>query len=250
VKTPVAVLAEDEPTLRAEIRTALRQLWPELVVAEEASDGNEALCAIERHAPDIVFLDIQMPGASGLEVAQRVSGRAHVVFISAFPQYALTAFEKGALDYILKPLSLERLKDTIARLKDRVSSQPADIGALVELLKGTTARGQRYLKWITVSHGEELRVLAVAEICYLRADHKYTTAVTKDGAFLLRSSLKEMRDALDPDLFWQIHRSVIVNVGSIDGICRSFRGSLEIKLKGRDELLPVSAAHAHLFRQA
>jgi DNA-binding LytR/AlgR family response regulator len=172
------------------------------------------------------------------------------VFISAFPQYALAAFEAGALDYILKPLRVERLKETIARLRDRISSEPADISALVELLKGTTARGQRYLKWLTVPHGKELRVLAVPEICYLRADHKYTMAVTKDGAFLLRSSLKEKSEALDPDVFWQIHRSVIVNVASIDGIFRSFRGTLEIKLKGRDELLPVSAAHAHLFRQA
>ena len=249
MKPATALIAEDEPLLRTEIRETLRTLWPQLVVCAEVGDGARAIEALDGLAPDVVFLDIEMPGVDGLEVARRASGRAHVVFITAFDQHAISAFEHGALDYVLKPISTVRMQLTVARLQERMRHPPADLHGLVKLLQRVALRESEYLKWLTVPHGSELRVVTVAEICYLRADHKYTTVATRTSTFLLTSSLKEMKDKLDPHMFWQIHRSIIVNVGAIDTIYRSFRGTLEVKLKERSELLPVSAAHAHLFKR-
>lgn len=245
-----AIIAEDEPLVRTEIRDMLSALWPELVICAEVGDGVAAIAALERFAPNIFFLDIQMPGLNGLEVAQRLSGKAHVVFISAFDQYAITAFEHGALDYVLKPLSVSRMKVTVERLQGRLSDPPADLSEIAQLLKNLAPPESRYLKWLTVPHGGELRVIAVTEICYLQADNKYTTLATSQGTFLITATLKQMKEKLDPQLFWQIHRSVVVNVGAIDTIYRTFRGGLEVKLKERGELLPVSAAYAHLFRDS
>lgn len=247
---PRAVLAEDEPLVRQEIRELLGRLWPELEILCEACDGHEAAAALERYTPEVFFLDIQMPGLNGLEVAQRVGGRAHVVFISAYDQHAVAAFEQGALDYVLKPVSVPRLQRTIERLRARLSSAPADLSRFTALLRAAVPPESQYLRWLTVPHGAELRVIAASEICYLRADNKYTTLATAHGTFLMTSSLRQMRDKLDPQMFWQIHRSVVVNVGAIDVIYRTFRGALEVKLKGRSELLPVSAAHAHRFRDS
>ncbi len=246
---PAAVIAEDEPPIRQEIRDTLGQLWPDLRIVAEVGDGVEALAAVERFRPDVFFLDIQMPGLDGLTVAQRLNGRAHVVFITAFDRYAVAAFEQGALDYVLKPISIPRLSLTIERLRARLAGPPADLSRITELLKDMAPAESKYLKWLTVPHGSELRVVAVAEISYLRADTKYTTVVTPHDSFLMNASLRQMREKLDPQVFWQIHRSVVVNVGAIDTIYRSFRGTLEVKVKGHDELLPVSAAHVHLFRE-
>lgn len=245
-----AVIAEDEPLVRREIRETLTALWPELAILAEVGDGIEAIAALERLHPNVIFLDIQMPGLNGLEVAQRLNGRAHVVFVTAFDQYAVSAFEQGALDYVLKPISSERMRVAIDRLRSRLAQPPADLYRIAELLKEIAPPESKYLKWLTVPYAGELRVIAVAEISYLRADQKYTTVVTPDGAFLLTSSLRQMREKLDPEVFWQIHRGVVVNVAAIDRIYRTFRGALEVKVKGRDELLPVSAAHAHLFRES
>ena len=249
MSAPTAVIAEDEPLIRQEIRNILAQVWPQLQILAEVGDGVEALAAVERFRPDVFFLDIQMPGLNGLEVAQRLSGRAHVVFITAFDQHAVAAFEHGALDYVLKPVTASRLQLTIDRLRPRLAGPPADLARIAELLKEVSPAESKYLKWLTVPHGQELRVVAVAEISYLRADTKYTNVVTPHGSFLMSSSLRQMCERLDPQVFWQIHRSVVVNVSAIDTIYRSFRGTLEVKLKGRDELLPVSASHAHLFRE-
>jgi DNA-binding LytR/AlgR family response regulator len=246
--SPTAVIAEDEPLVRAEIRDALKLLWPELEIRAEVGDGLEALAAVNRHAPNIFFLDIQMPGLNGLEVAQQLSGKAHVVFVSAFDHYAIAAFEQGALDYVLKPVSEARMKVTVERLRARLRDPPADLRGIADLLKRLAPPESPYLKWLSVPHGTDLRVIAVNEICYLRADSKYTTLVTGDRTFLMSATLKEMKEKLDPNVFWQIHRSVVVNVGAIDTIYRTFRGALEVKLKNRGEVLPVSAAHAHLFR--
>lgn len=247
---PRAVIAEDEPLVRGEIRDALAELWPDLEILAEVGDGLEAIAALERLHPNVMFLDIQMPGLNGLEVAERLNGRAHVVFVTAFDQYAVSAFEQGALDYVLKPISRARMQIAIERLRSRLGERPADLHRITELLRELAPPEPKYLKWLTVPQGGELRVLAVAEISYLRADQKYTTVVTPHSAFLLTSSLRQMREKLDPQVFWQIHRGVVVNVGAIDRIYRSFRGALEVKVKGRDELLPVSAAHAHLFRES
>jgi DNA-binding LytR/AlgR family response regulator len=248
VRSPIAVIAEDEPLLRAEIRDTLLALWPELHVGAEVGDGIEALAALERLGPDIMFLDIQMPGASGIDVARTASGRAHVVFISAFDAYAVSAFEQGAFDYILKPVSVDRVRLTVERLRRRLREVPADLSGLVDQLKSSLRPESRFLQWLTVPVGHELRVLAVADIAYLCADSKYTTVATQSSEFLLYSSLKEMRAKLDPAQFWQVHRSYIVNLSAIETMYRSFRGKLEIKLKGRKELLPVSTSYAHLFR--
>lgn len=249
MRSPTAVIAEDEPLLRAEIRELLNALWPQLAICGEADNGLEAIQAIERYSPDVVFLDIHMPGANGLEIAEHCSGRAHVVFITAFDQHAVSAFEHGALDYVMKPLTASRLERTIARLQERLQQPPANLQGLAQLLKKAAVGENQYIKWLTVPHLNDRRVIAAAEIWYLRADTKYTTLATRTNTFLLNSSLKEMKEKLNPEMFWQIHRSIIVNVGAIETIHRSFRGALELKLKERTELLPVSSAHAHLFRQ-
>jgi len=250
MKAVSAVIAEDEPLLRQEIRSTLTEVWPELTLCAEAADGLQAIEALETFKPEILFLDIQMPGRNGLEVARHASGKAHVVFITAYDAYAVQAFEEGALDYVLKPISAERLKSTVERLKVRLREPPADLSHLADLLKTMIKPEVQYLKWLTVPHASELRVVAVSEILYLKADNKYTTIATRSSTFLLTSSLKEMQTKLDPAVFWQIHRSTVVNISAIDTIYRSFRGALEIKLKDRSELLPVSAAHAHLFKHA
>jgi DNA-binding LytR/AlgR family response regulator len=249
MKVATALIAEDEPILRSEIRDVLSIVWPELQICFEAADGLEAIDAFERLSPDILFLDIQMPGANGLAVAERASARAHVVFVTAYDQYAIAAFENGALDYVLKPPTVARMKRTVERLKQRLRQPPADLQGLVQLLKKAVTAEPEYLKWLTVPDGAERRVVAVNEICYLQADNKYTTLATRAGTYLLNSSLKQMRDRLDPEVFWQIHRGIIVNVAAIETIYRSFRGGLEIKLSERSEMLPVSSAHAHLFKQ-
>jgi DNA-binding LytR/AlgR family response regulator len=248
VNAPTAIIAEDEPLLRAEIRRSLLDLWPTLQISAEVGDGIQALEAVRRCAPNVLFLDIQMPGLNGIEVARQASGLAHVVFITAYDAYALEAFEQGALDYILKPVDTARLKLTIDRVKARLRDPPADLSGLVDLLRTASPSEPQYMKWLTVPQGEQLRVVAVAEILFLRADNKYTTLATRSGTYLLNSSLRELQGKLDPGMFWQIHRGTVVNVSAIDTIYRSFRGSLEVKLKDRSELLPVSASHAHLFR--
>lgn len=250
MSAPGAVIAEDEPLVRQEIRETLARVWPELIILAEVGDGIEALAALDRLQPRVFFLDIQMPGLSGLEVAQRLNGRAHVVFITAFDRYAIAAFEQGALDYVLKPISQDRMQLSVDRLRSRLSEPPAELHRIAELLRDMAPAEAKYLKWLTVPHGADLRVVAVTEISYLRADNKYTTVVTAGGTFLLTSSLRQIKEKLDPHVFWQIHRGIVVNVGAIDRIYRSFRGVLEVKVKGREELLPVSAPHAHQFRES
>ena len=217
-----AIIAEDEGLLREELRDALATLWPELEICAEAADGPAALRALEQHSPTILFLDIQMPGLNGLEIAQQVAGRAHVVFVTAFSEHAAAAFEHGALDYVVKPISMARLAKTVARLKERIRGAPSDL--------------------------RDLRIVTTDEICYLRAQNKYTSVFTTDAEYLLTNTLKHMREKLDPRTFWQIHRSFVVNVGAIETVHRSFRGTFEVQLKQRRDRLPVSSAYAHLFR--
>ncbi len=247
MSSPTALIAEDESVLRAELREQLRQLWPELHICAEAADGIEALRALHQFAPQVVFLDIQMPGLTGLEVARQVAGRAHVVFLTAHDEHAIEAFERGAVDYLQKPYSTARLAATIGRLRQRLSAAPADLDATV-LSRVVPAPAADYLKWLTVQHGHEIQLVATDEICYLRADNKYTTLVIANKEFLLTSGLGQIKERLDPTAFWQIHRSVVVNVSAIRSVHRTFRGALEVSLKQRPEVLSVSAAHAHLFK--
>ncbi|MDQ2917874.1 MAG: LytTR family DNA-binding domain-containing protein [Pseudomonadota bacterium] len=243
-----AVIAEDEPLLLAELKESLAKLWPELVVCAEAADGIEALLAIEQHAPDILFLDIQMPGMSGLDVARQASDKCHIVFVTAYDKYAVAAFEQGAVDYVMKPFSPARLATTIARLKEKAGSAPANLeGLLQSLFAPNTAR--EYLRWITASQGNDLRLITVDEICYFRADNKYTLVVTSDRESLIRRPIRELIEELDPGAFWQIHRGTLVNVNAIAGITRDIGGQLRVKLRQRKETLPVSDPYVHKFRQ-
>jgi DNA-binding LytR/AlgR family response regulator len=244
-----AVIAEDEANLRDELCEALAALWPELAVCGIATDGIEALRQLEELKPEVLFLDIQMPGVSGLEVAKRASGRSHVVFVTAYEKYAVAAFEQGAVDYVMKPFDASRLADTVNRLKTRIHMTPANLEGLLRALSGKFGNGREYIRWITASQGPELRLITVEEISYFRADNKCTLVVTADREALIYRSIKELTEALDPSTFWQIHRGTIVNIRQISGISRDYRGRLRIKMKDRKETLPVSAPHAHLFKQ-
>jgi DNA-binding LytR/AlgR family response regulator len=190
-----------------------------------------------------------MPGLTGLEVARQASGRCHVVFVTAYDQYAVAAFEEGAVDYVMKPLSAARLATACGRVKKRLSSAPADLDRLLGMLAQRAAQAQRYLRWINASQGADVRLITVDEICYFQSDTKYTPAVTPDSESLIRKSLRELLEELDPSSFWQIHRSTVVNVNAIAGVSRDFAGHLFVKLKARKETLAVSQPFAHLFRQ-
>ena len=246
---PTAVLAEDEEVLRGEIRARLAALWPELVIRAEAADGVAATRAFNEHAPDVLILDIQMPGMTGLEVARLASGKCHVVFVTAYDKYAVQAFEQGAVDYVLKPFSNARLAETVLRLKDRLRQRPANLDGILDLLASKGRGSREYLRWVTASQGATTSFITVEQICYFRADNKYTMVITPDREALIRRPIRELVDAVDPDVFWQIHRSTLVNINAIAGVTRDFRGHLSVKLKQRNESLPVSESYAHLFRQ-
>jgi DNA-binding LytR/AlgR family response regulator len=243
---PRAIIAEDEPLLREELVELLGSLWPELQVVAQAGDGIGALRALEAHAPEVLFLDVQMPGLTGLEIARQASGRCHVVFVTAYDQHALAAFEQGAADYVLKPATAARLATTVARLKERIGRPPPQIEGLLRELGGSQ-RG--FLRWINASHGQTVRVITVDEVCYFQADSKYTRVVTASEESLIRKPIKELGQELDPSCFWQIHRSTIVNVHAIAGVVRDARGRTQVRLKRHDELLVVSDAYTQQFRQ-
>jgi DNA-binding LytR/AlgR family response regulator len=245
-RAPTALIAEDEPLLADELADHLAALWPQLVIVARVGDGVAALHAVEAHSPDIAFLDIQMPKLTGIEVARQISGRCHVAFITAFDQHTLGAFEAGAIDYVMKPLALSRLVTTVQRLKARVSLPPPDLSQLHD---ARSQAGGGYLQWIRASRGAAVRLITVDEVCYFKADNKYTLVVTADSESLIKKSIKELTDELDPNMFWQIHRAVLVNVRAIDSVLRDSRGGLAVRLKQRSETLAVSEPHHHLFRQ-
>ena len=244
--TARAIIAEDEPLLREELAELLAALWPELAIIAQTADGIATLQALEKQAPDILFLDINMPGLNGLEVARQASGRCHVVFVTAYDQHTLAAFEQGAADYLLKPVTTARLATTVARLKERIGRPAPTLEGLLREL-GSSQRG--YLRWINASQGLTVRVITVDDVCYFQADAKYTRVVTPEGESLIRKPIKELTQELDPACFWQIHRSTIVNVHAIAGVVRDLRGRTQVRLKRREELLPVSDAYTQLFRQ-
>jgi DNA-binding LytR/AlgR family response regulator len=252
MSTPTAVIAEDEATLRGQLVEQLGQLWPELVIVGEAADGVQALRLLDEHRPDVMFLDIQMPGATGLEVARQASGRCHVVFVTAYDQHAVAAFDQGAIDYVLKPVSAARLFTAVSRLKQRLGTPPTRLDAALGGLAGAAtlpASTKQYLRWINASVGQNLKLITVDEVNYFQADNKYTRVVTIEGEALIRKPLKELVDELDPNQFWQIHRSTLVNATCIAGITRDFRGRMLVKLKSRPETLLVSDSYTHRFRQ-
>jgi DNA-binding LytR/AlgR family response regulator len=248
------VVAEDEPLLRQALLDQLAQAWPQLQVVAACEDGASALEALAEQQPHVAFLDIRMPGLSGLDVAAaaaQVSPRTQIVFVTAYDQYAVDAFERGAIDYLLKPISAERLAATVQRLQSRVESPDADaLAALLERLGRQLPRDTAVepLTWLTASAGRETRLILVDEVAYFRADNKYTTVVTADGEALLRTPIRELLARLDPATFRQIHRSTIVNLKAIAGIVRDDGGRGTVRLKSRPETLTVSAPYMALFR--
>jgi DNA-binding LytR/AlgR family response regulator len=247
---PTAIIAEDEPILRAQLEAKLKKLWPELEIIASVEDGAAALEALEDRAPDFMFLDIRMPEMTGVEVARHVGNRAHVVFVTAYDQYAIQAFETGAVDYILKPYSDERLAVSVERLRKKLASPPPDLNVIVsQLATQLRGPGREKLQWIKASFGQNLRLIPVADVLFFQSDEKYTRVVTAEAEALIKTPIRELMDGLDSEVFWQIHRSTLVNVNAIAGVARDFRGQAHVKLKGKDETLTVSRIYSHLFKQ-
>jgi len=251
MSTPArAVIADDEPLLRALLRSRLARLWPDLAIVHEMENGKDIDEVLEAHSPSLFFLDIHMPGVNGLEAARAIAGRAHVVFVTAFDQYAVEAFERGAIDYVLKPFNEERLAVTCERLKARLTERPPRLEELVESIAARLgASGAEHLRWIKASVGNNVRLIPVEEVLFFQSDEKYTRVVTGESEALIRKPIRELLDELDPARFWQIHRATIVNVDHIAGVRRGLKDQAEISLKGRDETLVVSRAFTHLFKQ-
>ncbi len=257
---PSAVIAEDEALLRRALAEALGKSWPELEIVAQCEDGASALDAIAALQPDVAFLDIRMPGLTGLDVAAaatEASPRTRVVFTTAYDQYAVDAFERGAVDYLLKPVGGERLAATVQRLKDRIAADaPVDAREL-DSLRALLARlgaglprdeSRTPLTWITASNGRETRLIGIDEVLYFRAADKYTTVVTADGEALLRTPIKDLLATLDATRFKQIHRSTIVNLHAIASVARDEGGRGILRLKARPETLAVSQPFMTLFR--
>ena len=248
---PTAIVAEDEPILRAQLEGKLKKLWPELEIIASVEDGAAALEALEDRVPDFMFLDIQMPEMTGVEVARHVAGRSHVVFVTAYDQYAIQAFDTGAVDYILKPATDERLALTLERLKAKLAAPtpPADLTAVLAQLTQQLSAGRQKLQWIKATVGQNLRLIPVNEVLYFQSDEKYTRVVLADGEALIKTPIRELLDGLDPEVFWQIHRSTLVNVNAIAAVTRDFRGQAHVKIRGKDDSLVVSRIYSHLFKQ-
>ena len=244
-----ALIAEDEPLMRERIVAALKEAWPELETPYIAKNGIEALKLWHTHRPDIAFLDIRMPGKTGLEVAAEIGDAAHIVFITAYDEYAVEAFKNGAVDYLLKPVELERLSAAVARLKKRLAAKPQDLTELLAKLLNSNSGKPAKLKWLRASLGNQTRLIDVDEVLFFQSDTKYTRIVMKESEALMRSPLKELVEGLDDEVFWQVHRGVIVNAHAIDRAVREAPEKLIIHLKGHKEILPVSRQYYHLFKQ-
>ena len=257
---PTALIADDEPLLRDALRSQLAIVWPELTIVAEARNGREAVRLFDEHHPDICFLDVHMPGLSGVEAANHIGRRAHLVFVTAFDHYAVQAFAQGALDYVMKPVESARLADTVSRLRERLaSSRPAvNSERLLQQLSEQLAKLQRgskrdALRWIRAQAGKTVRLIAIDDVDFLRSDARYTIVAWRDGGktadAVVRTPLKELLEQLDADQFAQVHRSVVVNLRSISHVKRHDNETAEIHLKGREDVLPVSRNYLHLFRQ-
>ena len=244
---PTALIAEDEPMLLAQLKARLAAAWPELEIVAEAANGEEALQRAGETRPDIAFLDIRMPVRSGLEVAREIGAGCHVVFVTAYDEYAVAAFDEGAVDYVLKPPAPERIAKVVARLKARLAAAPLDLTALLAKLAPREG-GNGPLKWIRASLGTSMRMIAVDDVVYFQAGDKYTRVITTDGEALIRKPIKDLYEELDAETFWQIHRGTIVNLRAIARVDRDWRGEPVIVLRGRDDKLAVSRTFAHRFK--
>ena len=254
---PTALVADDEPLLRQALSRMLAATWPELVIVAEARNGREAIDRFEEHHPDICFLDVQMPGKTGVDAAQHIGRRAHMVFVTAYDKYAVQAFAHGVLDYLVKPVEVARLAETVARLQERLrAAQPAlNTDELLQQLAASLSRqSSGQMRWVRASVGQTVRMIAIEDIDYLRADEKYTQVAWRDDGgqareAIIRTPLKELLAQLDPAEFAQVHRSVVVNLRAISHVTRGANETADVHLKGRPEVLPVSRTYLHLFRQ-
>jgi DNA-binding LytR/AlgR family response regulator len=257
-ETPRALIADDEPLLREALERLLKQSWPQLDIVARARNGREAIDLFDEHRPDVCFLDVQMPGKTGVEAASHIGRRAHLVFVTAFDQYAVEAFAHGVLDYLVKPVEQNRLAETVARVQERLrSAQPAHTEALLAQLAASLQRkggAAEPLRWLRASVGQTVHMIPVEAIDFLRSDQKYTVVAWRDEArkpreAVLRMPLKELGAQLDAIQFAQVHRSVIVNLSCVDRIVRGANETADIHLKGRGDVLPVSRNFLHLFKQ-
>ena len=247
-----AIIAEDEEALRRSLKRKLAALWPDMIICGEAGDGVAALKLAQTVVPDIAFLDIKMPGLSGIEVARGLPGACLPVFITAHDEFAVKAFEAGAIDYLLKPVIDSRLEKTVQRLKTRMadpSFPPHNIHEILDALALAARNTHEHLQWIKVQHKDSIRLLSVNEIYYFKAADKYTVVRTRDKEFLIKKTIKELAAELSPDQFWQIHRATLVNVATIDMVIRSLTSNYELRLKGLHETLVVSRSFSHMFKQ-
>lgn len=251
-----ALIADDEPLLRESLVRLLAGAWPELAIVAQARNGREAIDLFEQHRPDICFFDVQMPGKSGVEAAQHVGRRAHLVFVTAFVEYAIQAFDSGALDYLVKPVEPVRLAETVSRLKERVrGAQPAlNTEELIQkLAERLNPEASKTLKWVRASVGSTVRLIAVEDIDYFRSEEKYTTVAYRDAGgpqeAIVRLSLKDLLPQLDASQFVQAHRSIVVCLKAVSHVSRGENETAEIRLKGRSETLPVSRSYLHWFKQ-
>jgi len=249
ISTLKAVLAEDEAVLRIELRELLARLWPELAICAEAEDGIEAIRAFEHHAPDILFLDIEMPGMTGIEVAQQLGARVHIVFVTAYDKFALAAFEHGAVDYVLKPFSAARLMTTVARLKQKVKRAPVNLDGFLHSLAQATAP-REYIRWLTVAHDTELQLVTLDEICYITSSQGAVRVVTADSQPVVDRTIAELAAELDSNLFVPLDAATLVNVNAIAGLRRDASGRTVVSLKQRTETLNVDAACEKLVARA
>ena len=244
-----AIVVEDEQTLREHLEELLARTWPELEIVASVGDGLQAVAALQKHRPDLMFLDVEMPEMSGIDVARRASGQCHVAFVTAYSSYATQAFDAGAVDYVLKPINEERLAMACRRLQERLASAPANLDQVLAHLAARVAKERPYLRWITASRGANVRMITIEQVCYFQADAKYTLVALTDGEALIHIAIRDLLEQLDPQMFWQIHRSTIVNVQEIESIGRDATGHVLVRLKRRSETLRVSHPFTYRFRQ-
>ncbi len=250
---PSAIIADDERLMREQLRTRLAEAWPELQIVGEAKNGEEAVQLVADARPDLAFLDIQMPGLTGIEAARAIGTACHVVFVTAFSEFAVDAFDEGAVDYVLKPAETERLGRTVVRLKERIADRPRDLQGLLEKLAeridGGAPQRPQHLQWIQASMGQQLRLIPVADVLFFTSDEKYTRVQTETFEALIRKPIKELIEQLDPDQFWQIHRATIINIKSVAGVVRDLRGRQLVQFRNFPEKLEISRNFTHLFKQ-
>jgi len=263
-KPVTAVIADDERLLREQLKTRLQSVWPDLQIVGEARDGNEALAKADELRPDVMFLDIRMPGMTGIEAAREILAlpewQGEIVFVTAYDEYAVAAFEQGAIDYLLKPVEAERLVQTAQRVKARLARRvtpppPEDEAALDSLMaklaqmqQGMTPKSAQPLRWIQAATGNTTKLIDVKDVLFFKSDEKYTRVQTRDQEAFIRTPIRELLPQLDAQQFWQIHRNAVVNLGAIAAVTRDDTGRQRVHVNGHAEVLEVSRSFAHLFR--